>query len=158
MPARLRTHIAYGDCCRVTPGSQGSPEQAFAARFAQAWAAPTPEGLVELLHEDVRLYQPNLAPIHGRQQALAEFRRLLGNVPGLHGVVDRSSGMEGLVFIEWRMILPAARPASIGMVDRFLIRDGLALERRVYFDPLSLLLAVIARPGLWGGFMRYRFG
>jgi hypothetical protein len=113
----------------VTPVSQGSAEQAFAERFAQAWAAPTPEGLVELLHEDVRLYQPTFAPIHGRQQALAEFRRLLGNVPGLYGVVDR-----------------------------FLIRDGLALERRVYFDQLSLLLAVIARPGLWGGFMRYRFG
>lgn len=142
----------------MTPASQGNPEQAFAARFAQAWSKPTPAGLAELLHEDVRLYQPHRAPIHGRQQALAEFRRLLASLPGLHGAVDRASGADGLVFIEWRMILPGAKPASIGMVDRFLIRDGLAQERRVYFDQLSLLLAVVTRPGLWGGFMRYRFG
>lgn len=113
----------------MTPASPGNPEQAFAARFAQAWSKPTPAGLAELLHEDVRLYQPHRAPIHGRQQALTEFRRLLANLPGLHGVVDRASGA-----------------------------DGLAQERRVYFDPLSLLFAVVTRPGLWGGFMRYRFG
>ncbi|GEM_PF-3428349 len=42
----------------------------FAQQFADAWATPTPEGLVALLHPDVTLLQPHLPPIHGKQAAL----------------------------------------------------------------------------------------
>lgn len=135
-----------------------NPELEFAARFARAWARPTPESLVALLHEDVRLYQPHHAAIHGKAAAQAEFTRLLGRLPGLHGIVDRAQGADDELFIEWRMILPGPKPASIGMVDRFLLRDGLALERRVYFDQLALLVTVIRQPRLWTGFLRYRLG
>lgn len=142
----------------MTTGAVDSQELRFAERFTQAWRMPTPAALVDLLHEDVQLYQPHRAPIRGKAQALAEFQRLLGNLPGLHGVVTHACGADGVVYIEWRMILPGTGNADIGMVDRFLLRDGLALERRVYFDQLALLSVVATRPGLWAGFLRYRFG
>jgi hypothetical protein len=142
----------------VTSVVPDNAEQRFAERFARAWSRPTPDGLVTLLHDDVQLYQPHCAPIRGKAAARAEFTCLLKNLPGLHGVVDRACGHDGQLFIEWRMLLPGQRPASIGMVDRFLLLEDLALERRVYFDQLAFLLMVIRHPRRWAGFLRYRLG
>ena len=137
----------------------GSAEAAFIAGFTAGWSAPTPERLVALLHEDVVLYQPNQPPIRGRAAALADFRRLFTWLPGLRGDVDRACGGDGVVFIEWRMQFPLGRRGvELAAVDRFLLRDGLAIERVVYFDQLPLIAAVLSHPRLWPGFVRYRFG
>jgi hypothetical protein len=99
----------------------------FAERFAEAWRAPTPEGLVAKLDPEVVLYQPQAPPIHGRELALREFRRLFRWLPTLHGVVERSSQTGEVVFIEWKMQFRIGREAvSINGVDRFKLRDGLA--------------------------------
>jgi hypothetical protein len=37
----------------------------FADKFARAWAQPTPDTLVALLHDDVVLLQPHRPPIRG---------------------------------------------------------------------------------------------
>jgi SnoaL-like domain len=131
----------------------------FAEAFAAAWAEPTPERLVALLHRDVVLLQPHLPPIRGRESALAEFRRLFAWLPGLHGAVARSSGGDDGLFIEWEMRVPVAGGTiSIPAVDRFLLADGLGIERIVYFDQLLLIRAVASRPGLWPGYVKYRCG
>jgi len=130
----------------------------FAEQFAQAWARPTPAGLVALLQTDVRLLQPHRPPIHGREAALVEFHRLLAWLPALHGEVTRWSQSGDTVFIEWRMRLPLGRRTiMIPAVDRFLLRDGLGAERVVYFDTVRLVAAVASHPRLWGGYLRYRF-
>jgi hypothetical protein len=132
-------------------------ERAFADAFAAAWNAPSPERLVALLHADVVLQQPHKPPIRGRAAALAEFQHLFAWLPGLRGEVDRNSGADGVVFIEWRMLLPLGRRGVvIPAVDRFLVRDGLALERTVYFDQLPFIAAVLTHPRAWPGFVRYR--
>ena len=59
----------------------------FAAAFADAWSAPTPDRLVALLHPDVTLLQPHLPPVRGRDAAHAELQRLLRWMPDLHGEV-----------------------------------------------------------------------
>ncbi len=134
-------------------------EAQFIADFTAAWNAPTPERLVALLHQDVVLHQPNKPPIHGRAAALADFRRLFTFLPGLRGDVVRACGAAGVVFIEWRMQFPIGRRGvALAAVDRFLLRDGLAIERVVYFDQLPLIAAVLTHPSLWPGFARYRFG
>lgn len=136
-----------------------SPELEFAGRFAQAWSRPTPEGLVEILHEDVVLYQPHQPPIRGKTAARKELGRLLQHLPGLHGEVDRAGGADGVVFIEWRMILPDGKKGlSLPAVDRFFVQDGLGRERIVYFDQLALMAALARRPRLLARFARYRFG
>jgi hypothetical protein len=134
-----------------------SPELEFAGRFAQAWAAPTADRLTALLHDDVALYQPHRPPIRGKAAARAELAHLLHCVPGLHGKVQRSWGADGVAVIEWRMIFLEGHK-GIPALDRFIVRDGLGVERVVYFDQLALFAAVLAHPRLWAGFLRYRFG
>lgn len=134
-------------------------DNSFAERFASVWARPTPEALAGLLQPDVVLYQPHRPPIRGRAAALAEFRKLLDWMPLFHGEDFQASGGEDVVFIEWVMTVPLPRRAvRIPAVDRFLLRDGLAQERTVYFDQMRLLTDVITRPGLWPGFIKYRWG
>lgn len=131
----------------------------FAMQFAEAWSAPTPERLTALLDENVVLLQPHAAPIRGKAAAHREFRRLLAWVPGLHGVVTRSSENGEIVFIEWVMRLPVgATVIEIPAVDRFRVRNGLGVERVVYFDQARMAAAVLRRPVLWAGFLRYRLG
>ncbi|MGH7893922.1 MAG: nuclear transport factor 2 family protein [Candidatus Binatia bacterium] len=134
-------------------------KHAFAEAFEEAWSAPTAERLVALLHPDVVLLQPHLPPIRGRENALREFRRLFAWLPGLHGAVERSSGSDELVFIEWQMKLPVGRgTVGIHAVDRFLLKGGLGIERAVYFDQLALIRTVLAHPRLWPGYAKYRLG
>lgn len=131
----------------------------FAEQFAEAWARPTPDGLVALLQPDVVLIQPHLPPIRGRDAALREFRRLLAWLPSFHGEITRWSESGNYVFIEWKMLLPLGhKTLSIPAVDRFLVRDGLGAERVVYFDQLRLMRAVAGNPRLWRGYLKYRFG
>ena len=134
-------------------------EQEFAQRFADAWKRPTLERLLALLHPEVVLYQPYGAPIRGKAAARAEFERLLRWLPGLHGTVKRTVGGRGVVFIEWVMHFPIGRRGvSIPAVDRFLLRDGLGIERAVYFNQMQLVSAVLTHPSSWRGFVHYRFG
>lgn len=130
----------------------------FAQRFADAWAHPTPDGLVALLHDDVVLRQPHLPPIRGKAAAHREMRRLLHWLPELHGIVDRASGDDQVLYIEWRMKRSRSSHDTIPAVDRFFLRDGLGAERVVYFDQLRLIRQVLAHPGLWPGYVRYRYG
>jgi hypothetical protein len=43
-------------------------------------------------------------------------------------------------------------------VDRFVLQEGLGIERAVYFNPLPLREAIVRHPHLWPGFIHYRFG
>jgi len=142
----------------MTAQPSGAVERAFADGFAAAWNAPTPERLIALLHDDVVLYQPQLPPIRGRAAALSEFQRLFRWLPALRGDVDRASGADGAVFIEWRMQFPFGRRVEIAAVDRFLLRDGLGIERIVYFDQLPLMLGLLRHPSAWPRYARYRLG
>jgi hypothetical protein len=134
-------------------------EQEFAQRFANVWKHPTPERLVELLHPNVVLYQPYGPPVRGKAAARAEFVRLLRWLPDLHGTVERTMGARDVIFIEWLMKFPIGRHGvAIRAVDRFLLRDGLGIERAVYFNQLQLLTAILTHPSSWLGFLRYRTG
>ncbi len=78
-------------------------------------------------------------------------------MPGTRGEIDRSCSEGDLVYIEWRLIFPIGkRGVTLPAVDRFLLKDGLGHERRVFFDQMPLILAVLVRPWLWPGFLRYR--
>lgn len=134
-------------------------DQAFHERFAQAWADPGPESLVALLHEDVVLRQPHLPAIHGRAAAHAEFQRLFRWLPGLRSEVACAREDAAVCFIEHALVIPVgARELRLPCVDRFLLHEGLARERMVYFDVLRLARLVLCHPRLWPGLLRYRAG
>jgi ketosteroid isomerase-like protein len=115
----------------------------FVAAFADAWARSDPDRLAALLADDVRLEQPLLAPLVGREQARESFRQLFAALPDLRAEVDRWSATGDLLFIEFTFSATVGgRPLRWTAVDRFLLSDGLAVERASYFDPSPLTQAL----------------
>jgi hypothetical protein len=131
----------------------------FVAAFADAWARPNPERLARLLHPDVRLVAPMMASTVGLEEAREEFGRVIGLLPDIRGRVHRWSGTGDLVFIEFTLSATfAGRPVEWRLVDRFLLADGLGIERVSYFDPLPLAATIIRRPSGWPRLWRSGIG
>ncbi|WP_369805160.1 nuclear transport factor 2 family protein [Mycobacterium sp. IS-836] len=137
--------------------NKNSDPEEFVARFADFWSNPSPQRLPELLHADVVLLQPLAAPMVGIHAAQADFRRIWCCLPDLRAHVDRWCGEGDLLFIEFRL---HARIASSVVewsnVNRLLLRDGRAIERVTYFDPLAILPALLRHPSIWWRWWRCR--
>lgn len=119
----------------------------FVRRFSEFWRDPDPDRLGELLCADVRLVQPLAPETRGLRAAQAGFRRLFAGLPDLRGTVDRWSGDDDCVFIEFRLHATiGARRVEWPAVDRFFLDRAKATERVSYFDGLPLLLRLLASP------------
>ena len=136
-----------------------SDAHAFVAKFAKFWSDPSPERLAALLHSDVHLVQPLSAPVTGIDAAQKQFHRYFASLPELTGRVDRWCADGDLVFIEFRL------RARIGHaviewpnVNRLLLRDGRAIERVTYFDPIAILPTLLRHPSVWWRWWRSRVG
>src|SRR6188474_2510722 len=130
-----------------------------AARFAEAWAHPQVDAFIELLHPEVRLYQPITAPIIGRDAARLEFTRLLRLLPDLCGTVDHWAADGDFLLIAWRLRATwgSAAPYEWPIADHIRVRDGLIIERRALFDSVGLFGAMLrGGPGAWVKYARYR--
>jgi hypothetical protein len=141
----------------AAPACDSSPDAAeFVRRFAAGWAGPSPEELLDLLDEHVRLVQPIIPPSTGRAAADATFfRPLLRFIPDLRVKVERWSAAGDVLFIEWTASATlAGREISWPGVDRFVLSGQRAIERVSYFDPLPLLVATLRRPRSWLAFRR----
>jgi ketosteroid isomerase-like protein len=124
------------------------PEQ-FAAKFADFWDNPSPQRLPELLHPDVVLVQPLARRTVGIQAAQAQFRRFLSCLPGLRADVDHWRGDNDIVFIEFRLRATLGRDKlDWPNVNRLRLRDGKAIERVTYFDPLAVLPTLLRHPSI----------
>ncbi|GAS97929.1 uncharacterized protein RMCC_4894 [Mycolicibacterium canariasense] len=119
----------------------------FVTRFAEFWRHPSPEQLPGLLHPDVVLRQPLTPTTAGIAAAQDQFRLFCHCLPGLHGVVDRWSGDESLVFIEFRL-RAFGGTLEWPTVNRLSLRDGKATERVTYFDSLALLPSLLRHPSV----------
>lgn len=128
-----------------------------AREFTAVWAHPNLERFMTLLHEDVLLLQPVTAPVRGKAAARREFGRMMQWLPDLRGTVDHWSAHGPDLLIAWRLAFTLGyTPFTLRIVDRIVVRDGLIGEREAYFDSLRFMLATIARPGAWLGYLRYR--
>ena len=68
-------------------------------------------------------------------------------MPDLRGEVERWGATEDGVLIELGLRGKLrGRPVEWTAVDRIILRDGLIAERRSYFDPLPLGMALLSRP------------
>lgn len=141
----------------------GSTQEAaadFAARFADFWAAPSPERLDTLLAPQVRLVAPMTPTTDGLDEGKEVFAQLFGLIPDLTGEVHRWGATEDGVLIEFTLSGTAGGgPISWHAVDRFVLGDdGLATERISYFDPNRIALTIAKRPRAWPGFARAQLG
>lgn len=127
----------------------------FVEAFARFWSAPSVDGLDALLADEIVLRQPLGPTTRGLRAAKRAFSRIFAFIPDLHAVVDRWSGTDDGVLIEFRLIgTVGGRAVEWPAVDRFVLKDGMATERASYFDPTPLLRAVATRPSSWWRFLR----
>jgi hypothetical protein len=128
----------------------------FARRFAEFWAAPSPERLETMLAPRVRLFAPMTPTTHTLEDGKRVFADLFELVPDLTGEVHRWGATADGVLIEFTLSGTAGGgPISWHAVDRFVLgEDGLATERISYFDSAPIALTVARRPRAWAGFGR----
>jgi ketosteroid isomerase-like protein len=131
--------------------------------FAAGWRAPSsPEAFAAhfrpLLAPDVRLIQPRLPTIEGHRGFEDDFvKPLFALIPDLHGDVERWAARGDALYIELTLQgTLAGRPVSWRVCDRITLRDGRAVERESYFDPLPLMAQIAKTPRAWPRFLRLR--
>lgn len=138
----------------AAPGESGAAD--FARRFAEFWAAPTPERLDAVLAPQVRLVAPMTPTTDTLEEGRRAFADLLELIPDLTAEVHRWGATADGVLIEFTLSGTAGGgPISWHAVDRFVLgEDGLATERISYFDPTPIALTLARRPRTWPGFGR----
>ena len=123
----------------------------FVEGFAKSWAAPTVASHSALWADDIVLIQPLMPKAVGRAECEEGFARLFRLIPDLHATVHRwAAAGPGVVFIEFTLAGTfGGRPIAWNAVGRFVLRDGLAVERVSYFDSLPLAIEMALRPRGW---------
>jgi ketosteroid isomerase-like protein len=123
----------------------------FVAGFASSWAAPTVASHSALWADDIVLVQPLMPRAAGRAASEDAFARLFRLIPDLHATVHRwAEADDGVVFVEFTLKGTfGGRPLEWDAVDRFVLRDGLAVERVSYFDAMPVAVEMALRPRGW---------
>jgi len=141
----------------------GSTEAAAAwvRAFAEGWRAPAgaeafAAHFEPLVDPEFRLVQPMLPTVHGLAEWREGFMRpTFTMLPGLRGEVHRWACSSDVVYIEFDLIAPIGRrTVRWHVVDRFVLREGRPIERVSYFDPATLVRAVLTSPSAWPRFLR----
>jgi ketosteroid isomerase-like protein len=138
-----------------------SAAEAWVEMFAEGWANPVDadtfcDHFDPWFHAEVRMIQPSVRPVVGKQAFREEFARpLFELVPDLHGTVESWAGSGDVVYIELRLEGTVGRRAfTMHTCDRVTLRDGKAAERVAYLDPAPLVKAVARSPRAWPRFLR----
>jgi ketosteroid isomerase-like protein len=134
--------------------------------FVEGWRRPaSPEAFYahfeRVCTDDVRMIQPQLPTMVGKRAFLEGFiRPTFKLIPDLHATVHEwAEAEDGVIFIGFTLAgTLGGRPISWPCVDRIVLRDGLACERRAYFDPTPLVGAVVTRPRAWPAFLGLQIG
>jgi ketosteroid isomerase-like protein len=133
------------------------------AGFAAGWAEPTDadsfaDHFEPMLADDIQLIQPQLPTTVGKEAFREQFARPLFEIlDDVRGTVESWAASGEVVFIELTIRgRVGGRPAELRTADRVILRDGLAVERVAYTDPLTLLGAVALAPRAWPRFTRIR--
>lgn len=135
---------------------------AWVSAFQHVWTAPGAnlERLLALMSEDVVLRAPTTPPVsRGRAAGRAAFTRALRAMPDLRAEVLRWSSTGDTLFIEMTFhATVGGAPVAWGNVDRFIFRDGQAIERLAYFDPSKVRKHFLRSPAGWRQLARMRLG
>jgi hypothetical protein len=135
--------------------------QAWVGEFVEGWRAPASadafaDHFERVCTADVRMIQPQMPTLVGLEAFRERFvRPVFELIPDIHATVHDWAASGDVIFISFTLEgTLGGRPVSWPCVDRVVLRDGLAVERRAYFDPTRLLRAVATRPRAWSPFLR----
>jgi ketosteroid isomerase-like protein len=159
MEALAQTPTAPAPEVKAPPRLYDVPDgvEAYVQRFTEIWAEPRnaesfTDRFMDYVDPDITMIQPWLfyPMCHGVKGFKKQFRRYFTALPDLNGRVIRWSAMGDTVWIELELTCwHRRRPLSFRVIDRTIMRDGRAIERRVFGDPLPLLLGAMTRPYAW---------
>jgi hypothetical protein len=134
---------------------------AWVEAFAEGWRAPADadsfaDHFDAWIAEDIRLVQPQLPTLVGREQFRERFARpLFELVDGLHATVESWAARGDVILVEITLRgRIGARELRLPVVDKVTLRDGLAAERISHLDATPLLRAVAVSPGKWPTFLK----
>jgi hypothetical protein len=133
-----------------------SEAEAWLREFEAGWRNPKgPDEFAahfkRILDPSVRMSQPQLPTLVGHRDFETGFvAPLFALMPDVH-VEIRSWASRGdvlLIELTVRGTL-GGRPVAWPGVDRVTLRDGVAVERETYLDPLKILASIAPRPRAW---------
>jgi SnoaL-like domain len=138
----------------MSAGRQAVGER-FVETFITGWSYGDRDTMVAhftpWLRPDTRLVQP-FERTHAGPEGFAElFARVFALIPDLRARVLRSAPSPDGVIIEFELHgTLGGRPVVWNACDRIILDpDGHIVERRSYFDPTRLPLAILRRPRAW---------
>ena len=134
--------------------------EAWVQMFTEGWANPVDadtfcDHFDPHFQPEVRMIQPSMRPIVGKEAFREEFARpLFDLLPDLHGTVEGWATEGDVAYIELRLEgTIGRRPFTMRTCDRIKLRDGKAVERVAYLDATPLLKAVALSPREWPKFV-----
>jgi ketosteroid isomerase-like protein len=147
---------------RTTNGTAANAAaEAWVQEFIEGWRAPSdPESFADhferVCTDDVRMIQPQLPTLVGKKAFREGFvRPTFALIGDLHANVHDWAADGDVIYINFTLSgTLGGKPISWPCIDRVVLRDGLACERRAHFDPMPLLGAVATRPRAWPAFVR----
>ncbi|WP_367897676.1 nuclear transport factor 2 family protein [Leptospira sp. WS58.C1] len=116
-------------------------EKEWLENFIRFWAAPQSrfELLRSLFAENIKLIAPGTPTVRGLRRALMLFEKTFQEMPDLHATIHRYAFRDDILFIEMTfMATIAGESFAWDNIDRFLLANGKALERKAFFDPTEL--------------------
>ena len=135
--------------------------EAWVEMFTEGWGNPVDadtfsDHFIPHFQPEVRMIQPSMRPIVGKEAFREEFARpLFDLVPDLHGIVENWAANGDVVYIELRLEgTIGRRPFTMHTCDRIKLRDGKATERVAYLDATPLVKAVARSPRSWPKFLK----
>src|SRR3546814_5427901 len=116
--------------------------QDFVVRLAAIWAAGNSDAFLTLWHQDCILHTPILEqPLPGRDLPRLH-RAQMAATPDLVWQLLDWSWRGDVVIVEWQCSrFVAGRKFSWRGVDKFVVKDGMIVEERVYMDTAPLRAA-----------------
>jgi hypothetical protein len=145
----------------ATENGTATKAEAWVEMFTEGWANPVDadtfcDHFDPWFQPEVRMIQPSVRPIVGRQAFREAFARpLFDLVPDLHGVVENWASSGDTLYIELRLEGTIGRtPFTMHSCYRIKLRDGKAIERFAYLDATPLVKAVARSPRSWPKFLK----
>lgn len=152
--------------------AEAAAAEAWVAEFIEGWRAPRSadafaDHFERILTDDVRMIQPRMPTLVGKRAFRERFARpVFALIFDLHAEVHDWAARGEVIYINFTLAgTLGGTPVRWTCVDRIVLRDGLAAERRAFFDPAPLLRAVASRPRAWlpvartqARLLRSRFG
>ena len=134
-------------------GDRAAAER-LAAALGEAWrGAPRgelPRGLRHLFVPDVRFSQPFAPPNVGYRGFERSYASLLALLPDLDIEVVGWSARGANLYVEFELSGTVGRKRLLlRSCDRFVLREGLVVERHAFIDLLPLIWAIAVRPLTW---------